>query len=168
MGIVLGINKLVQKKWTEEEDNILKKYYPKEGIKVEKRLEGVSRVSIKSRVLYLGLKYETNIIPWTEEEDSILKEFYPTEGTDVHKRLDRDRLSCKNRAQRLKVKYINNKEWKPEEIEIIKTYYPLEGSKVYKRLKGRSGSACKERAKKLKVKKLTKEELNKITITKGE
>ena len=64
-------------KWTEEEDNIIKKYYPKEGGNVYLRLKNRTYNTVMGRASALGIKYDNEENrKWTEEEDTIIKENY--------------------------------------------------------------------------------------------
>lgn len=61
MAIITQAKKLELKApntWTEEENDILKEYYPSEGCKVANRLNGRTKKSIKMRVNKLGIKYQ--------------------------------------------------------------------------------------------------------------
>lgn len=71
--------------WTEEEEEILRKYYPTEGINVAARLEGRDELNIRNKVRYMKLNGPTN--KWSDEEVEILKKYYPTEGRKVVERL---------------------------------------------------------------------------------
>lgn len=61
--------------WTEDEDNILQEYYPKEGGLVCHRLPGRTRNACKNRAQYIRLQRqeEHKFSRWTEEEDAILR-----------------------------------------------------------------------------------------------
>ena len=142
------INTLLSNRWTEEEDNIIREYYPTEGCNVYKRLSGRTKSSCAIRANKLNIKY---INYWTEEEDNIIIEYYPTEGCNVYKRLpDRTKSSCAIRANKLNIKRDNR--WTEEEDAILKKYYPIECDNVYKRLPGRTKKSCMGRANKLNIK----------------
>lgn len=104
--------------WTEDEDNILQEYYPKEGGLVCHRLPGRTRNACKNRAQYIRLQpYEEHKLSrWTEEEEAILKEYYPTEREAVHLRLPgrtasacqlvkRTKDACKTRAKTLGLRF---------------------------------------------------------------
>ena len=63
--------RLEGREWTEEEIKILKKWYPVEGLKVKDKLNGKTKIAIKSKASKLGLKFVT----WTDEEIIILKKY---------------------------------------------------------------------------------------------
>lgn len=73
--------------WTKEEDEILIKYYPKEGIAVVNKLNNRTVNAIKNRAQALGVIYRQEMFGWTEDELDILKEFYPKEGKKIMARL---------------------------------------------------------------------------------
>lgn len=71
------ISQINKNSWTNEEDNILIKYYPKEGIEVKKRLPNRSESSIYTRVYELNIKSDRF---WTPEQIEVLKRLYPKYG----------------------------------------------------------------------------------------
>lgn len=133
---------ILNKCWSEEEDNILIENYPTICMGVIDMLDGRTEDSIKGRVRQLGIKYR-NIDYWTIKEDDILKQYYPAEGRNVYKRFkNRTMQQCQTRAKILGLKSNNNNAFTEEEITILEKYYPMEGRSVYKRLNGRTASAC--------------------------
>lgn len=95
MDVVSGFKeiegRLIGRKWTEEENNILREYYPVKGYKeVIDRLEGRTRRAINLQAKKLGIKAPDNT--WTEEENTILRKYYPVEGIKVI-----DRLECRTK-----------------------------------------------------------------------
>ena len=78
--------RLTGREWTEEEIEILKKWYPIEGLGVMNRLENRTKDAIRHKAQQLKLKsYNSN--SWTETEIKILRKYYPKEGTKVKDRL---------------------------------------------------------------------------------
>lgn len=139
-----------RKPWSEEEDEILKKYYPSMFNKVSEKLPGRSPEACRKRAKRLGINVMEKR-PWTKEEDEILREFYPTMGGDVYKLLDgRTKRSCVARANNylnLSAKY--NHEWEDSEIGYLKERYPIDGPEVYKELPGITRTECILKAKEL-------------------
>ena len=74
MDVVSGFReiegRLIGRAWTEEENNILREWYPIEGTKVKDRLSGRSEVAIKIQAKKLRLSI---LLQWTEEENEILR-----------------------------------------------------------------------------------------------
>ncbi len=68
--------------FTDEEDELIKKYYPKEGEDVYKRLDNKTKEQCRQRVKRLGISSSSYAV-WTDEEDKILKDKYPMIGSDV-------------------------------------------------------------------------------------
>ena len=71
--------------WTDEEIDILRKYYPYEGSKVSDRVNH-SPASCRTRAGLLGLHYyktKPEGRRWSDDEDEILRTTYPTKGTAV-------------------------------------------------------------------------------------
>ena len=153
-----------KKRWTADEIEILRKYYPAEGDQVCERLSG--RTAKSCRIQASKMEISKNISSsatvqndvkyvrlWTEAEDKILREYYAAEGSKVRYRLNqRSAESCRGRAAALGLTYSGaNRKWSSSEDEIIRTYYKAEGRKAAERLEGRTLTACQSRAKYLNV-----------------
>lgn len=156
--------KIKGREWMEEENEILKKYFSIEGIKVIGRLNGRTKEAIWTQVHRLGLKAPSD--SWTDEENNILREYYPIEGIKVRERLKgRTKEAIKTQANKLGLRSNICKPWIKEETEILNKYYSIEGLKVKERLKGRTKASIKAQVKKLGLKapdKLWTERENKI------
>lgn len=102
--------------WTEEEDRILRDFFPIEGQAVSKRLPNRTDAACLQRAYSLRLKYisgrntteahkKDRYNRWTAQEDQILRDFFPTEGKAVCQRLpNRTTISCIQRAHKLGLK----------------------------------------------------------------
>lgn len=150
MDVVSGFReiegRLGGRRWSEEEDNILREYYPIEGTKVKNRLSGRTEAAIKLQAKKLELRVRNTWNTWTEKEDKILRKYYTVEGTKVKNRLEsRSRNSIKARARKLGL-ISHDSSWTYKEIEILKKYYPIEGIKVESRLNGRTKKAIMTQA----------------------
>lgn len=154
--------------WTQEEIDILKKYFPVEGVFVSRRLKNRTQSACQGCAQKLGIKYvkygkdlskeqrelgirrRHSCIRWTDEEVEILKKYFPLEGTKVYKRMVRRNMqACRAKAYSLRLVY--SVKWTDLELEILRKYYPIEGCNVSKRLKGRSKVACTEMARSLGI-----------------
>ena len=119
-------------KWTDEEYEILNKYYPVGGARLCMK-NGLKRThkTIITRARILGLKYENYF--YTQEEDEIVKKYYSIGGYKLcqEKGLDRDNVSISGRARNLGI-LVEERcvAWSEEEMNILKTYYPLGGYKL--------------------------------------
>lgn len=160
--------------WTEDEDSIIRKYYPTEGYRTYLRLNNRSASSTIGRASFLNILSECNnrYNQWTEEEDQIIKNFYKTEKKNIVNRLpNRSYDNIVQRACRLGI-YSNKLDWTEEEINIIKNNYAKYGP-IYcaNILKTKSVGQCQRKGAKLGLKfngcslnnKWTEEE-NKILI----
>lgn len=153
MDVVSGFKaiegRLKGREWTEEENEILKKWYPVEGIKVVDKLRGRTKLAVKNQVRKLGLKAPD--ISWAEEEDAILRRYYLIEGIKVKDRLkDRTKRAIWRRARKLGL--VIHSLWTKEEDAILRRYYSIEGLNVVERLEGRTEVAIKSQARKLGLK----------------
>lgn len=147
--------RLEGREWSEEEIEILKKWYPIEGIKVKDRLAGRTLKAIMKQTGRLGIKKVQNFRRWTKEEIEILKKYYPIEGLKVMDRFEgRTQGSINTQISRLglKLKKLKVLRWTEAEIEILRKYYPVEGYKVIDRLNGRTEKAIQEQSNKLGLK----------------
>ena len=117
--------------WSEDEDEIIKKYYPTGGKKeCKKYLIDRSERAIVRRAHALGIKRD---IYWLPEEDEIIKKYYPTGGKKKCKKYlpNKTEKAIKTRAKALGIK--RDIYWSPEEDEIIKKYYPIGSAKECKK-----------------------------------
>ena len=154
--IELGGGRIMEDRWTKEEDDIIKKYYPIEGENIKRRLNGRTYTAIKTRARKLGVFYKNR---WTKEEDDILRKYYPIEGVKVIERLEnRTENAIRARSSSLRLEYIDKRwnAWTKEEDDIIRKYYPTEGTKVVEMLKNRTAIAITTRARNLGVKYVAK------------
>ena len=88
--------KKASKKWTQDEIEILKKYYWDLGpLGLTKMIPNHPHCSIVAKGRKLGLNSKDKVF-WTDEEVEIMKQYYTTEGTKVYKRLQ-------NRSKRNKI-----------------------------------------------------------------
>ena len=97
----------MEDRWTKEEDDIIKKYYPIEGENIKRRLNGRTYTAIKTRARKLGVFYKNR---WTKEEDDILRKYYPIEGVKVIERLENRTENAQRQGQVLRLEYID-KRW---------------------------------------------------------
>ena len=90
---------LLGKRWTDEEDKILREFYPTEGSGVHKRLPDRGPKDCGARGRLLGLSFEGKSRGWTEEEDRLLREYYSVGGSAlVAERISRSRAAITKRA----------------------------------------------------------------------
>ena len=138
--------RLKGREWTVEENEILRKYYLTEGLKIIDRLSGRTREAIRKQANKLGLIIDSNL--WTNEEIEILKKWYPTGGqSECIKRLSyKSRLAIISKANSLGITMNKRGIFSNEEDKIIEHYYPTEGANVYKRLNNKTEKQCHSRA----------------------
>lgn len=136
--------------WTEEEDKILRQWYPSEGKEVCKRLPSRTPLSCYGRAHILNIKRD-NPYRWTKEQDDALRKYYPTEGAiGCSNRINgKGRGACVSRAKILGINYNPFHNWGNYEESLLIKYYAEEGSAVYKRLNNKSKMDCKRRARQL-------------------
>ena len=130
--------------WSVEEDEIIRKFYPSEGLETCSRLSNRTKNSVRDRACFLGIARSNYY--WKKEEDDILRKYHPKEGTTVCSRLPgRTRNAIKARLATLGIVAPNNR-WTKEEDNILQEYYPIEGLAACSRLPGRTRAATQQRA----------------------
>ncbi len=140
--------RLIGREWTDEEIEILKKWYPIEGGNVEKRLNGRTRGTINTIAHRLGIKAPDK--SWTEDEIDILKRYYPVEGKRVKSRLEgRTKETIQSMASRLGIKMYST--WTSEEIYALKKYYPKYGTNISEFIPNKSKEMIENKANELKI-----------------
>lgn len=139
------------RKWTEQEDEIIRMFYPDEGPNVHQRLEGRTSSACVIRASVLGITYAKNDSRyWTKEEDELLRKNWGTEGLRVVSRLkDRSELSCVVRARNLGLENPPKGElWMLEDLALFMYYFPKEKFAVMNRMSGTHTSlSCEKMAK---------------------
>ena len=109
--------------FTEEENDIIRKYYPIEGAKCLSRLNNHTLKSLQSQVIKLGCFFERTDL-WTEEEIEIMKKYYPIEGKKIQSRLPNKSINgIKNKANKLGISTGYLIPWTKEEDEILLKNY---------------------------------------------
>lgn len=133
-------------KWTEEEDNVLRKYYPVEGKRCYIRLEGKTERECIKRVRLLGIEH-TKL--WSSEEDDILRRYYPSDKDSVWKRLPgRTQSAINRRADKLGL----IPKWTAEEDLLLMLHWESMGLDMHPMLPRHGFVEIVNRAKKLGLK----------------
>lgn len=154
-----------RKGWTQEELDIVKKYYPKEGIAVKRRLTDRSENQIYGVAWHYGIKNESrkkreeNAFPmkrYTADEIAYIRSHINEDGVEeVAKKLGRTTNAIRSIVCKLGLANGTISDspyaWTKEEIEIVKKYFPKEGIKVKDRLPNRTVAAIYSEASHLGV-----------------
>lgn len=163
-------------KWTDEEINHLKYYYPIGGSKLSSKYIKKSLSAIRCKANSLGLKCSEEACKqirqaWTEEDDNVIRKAFPHGGAhEVQNNLKTERslTAIYTRAKILGVnkdnfKYVRTKardnEWTDEEDSILCRFYPVGGTNlVREHLKNeRSPRAITKRCNSLGIKYIGKD-----------
>ena len=125
--VLAEITKVIGRKWSPEEDEIIRKNYPIMKKDVYKLLEGRTQNATYQRAHFLGL------IPtreWTRAEDNIIRKYYPIEGSGVvvrlnkkNKTISRSEDAIKTRAGTLGVKKDRKNCWTEEDDNLLRRKY---------------------------------------------
>lgn len=127
--ILAEISKVVGVRWSKEEDDIIRQYFPEEKKDVYKRLQGRTQEATYQRARFLGL---VDSREWSRKEDNIIKKFYPIEGVGVVARLDnRTESAVKSRASILKVKKDRKNCWTEDDDAFLKRKYAKDREDKY-------------------------------------
>ncbi len=140
------------RRWTQDEIESLRQYYPDYGVEYCADLLNRSHQAIKKRTSVLGLR--TCFFPstWTQNEISELKKYYSTRGGRYcAELLNKTRQTVYKKARKLKIRtsIIDGpiiKSWTPEENNILIKYYSEYGSKYCTNLLDRSQRSIRCRA----------------------
>lgn len=144
--------------WTDEEIEIVKKYYPIEGLKCYKRLNGTRTMdAVRGLADRLNLKCEYANVPYTEKEKNQIKNLWK-EGktpTQIAKILNRpvNSISFMVLNLGLRKKKEPRLEWSDEEIKILVENYPKMGRNVMSLLPNKSIWSISGQAQRLNLKK---------------
>ncbi len=139
------------REWTEEENDIFRKYYLTEGTNIVNRLNGRTRAAIQTHASKLGLNFSN---PWMDEEIEILREkFLEIDIMEIIKLLPNHSCnSIKSKAYQLGLikglKYVPN----DNDDKIIIENYSVYGKKILELLPHMTENQVKHRAKHLGVK----------------
>ena len=110
--------------YTKKEIEIMKKYYQKEGIHIEKRLPGRTRDSIRKTATRLGLfsPYEYTEARWSTYEEKILLDNINDGISAVMQCMPwRSKNSIYNKAYRMGI--LEMEHWSEEEVEVLRINY---------------------------------------------
>ena len=142
------------KNWTQEEDAIMRAFYPQEGgQKIQERLPGKTLYNIYAYAAYFQIRYirtgkpcprtqEINLGPYTQHETMQVLEFYPEEGPGMNVRIPpRTRSSVQSKAHRMGVYCNRTKRWTPEERQLAVELVHVYGLKEAAKRLGRSYSS---------------------------
>ena len=112
--------------WSEEELQILKKYYPEEGYRCYKRFTNKSKTAVQGKAFRLGLESTWD---WTESEIAKLKQYYPLYGYKCKEYLCHKSIA-KIKAKALELNLSNPYEttWSEHDVDILVKYYPEIGT----------------------------------------
>lgn len=128
-------------KYSVEEEELIRKFYPSEGTNMLWRLPSVTKESLARKARSMGVYYRNNdTYYWSDIEDEIIKKYYQVEGKDICKRLpNRTYEAIKSRAGFFNLTR-DRKSWSLSEDEknILLQYYPTEGIEVANRLPHRT------------------------------
>lgn len=130
----LGCCIMTKKYWTDDEIEILKKYYPIGGAKLcqEKGLSYRTRIEIAAKAQDLGIYVKTK--NWASFENNIIIQLYPEGGPELCQKngLEHRTIGAiKGQAIKLGIQYKENiKIVSNFDKEIIKNWYPIGGPKL--------------------------------------
>jgi hypothetical protein len=144
-------------KWTDEEIDILKEYYPKGGVKEAQKHLNTERSehAIRRKAEDLHIIEKTYGRRWAKEEVEVLKKYYPKGGTwAVQKHLvNRSKDGIEHKAAELKLS--DERQWTRKELRLLREYYPEGGAEAVKKriqFRGRSIEAINRKAESMNIK----------------
>ena len=140
--------------WSEEEDRILREYWPFEGSRASQRLQNRSPAACRQRAKRLNLERDKQE-RWSLREDAALRICFTEKNPSIAaKRLPgRSVPACVARAVELGLccpedcgEAAVNLLWTEEEDRLLRKYWSSEGIRVQKRRTRRTAAACRLRA----------------------
>ena len=156
------MTKRIYSKWTKDDIEILKQYYPTEGTRVVNRFStphpctSIREYAIKYNLKFIG-SYNPNRKNWTEEELEIIKKYYAVDGKNIVNRL-KDRSLPAIRVKAISLGLCKSHEkWTDEDINTLKEYYPIMGMKVSEKLKNHSLGSIRMMASRYNLKLINRE-----------
>ena len=141
--------------WTDEEDELMRKHYPKGGSALVMKYVHRTRNAVQNRACRLGLELAVkrqmpNLKPdaWSAEEDEVIRLYYKSLGSKgVGEKLRRSTRAIWSRATDLGVSCdLSAKKWTPEEDSILRKHYPKHGCAYVSEVLGRPFNGTKRRA----------------------
>lgn len=124
-------------RWTQDDIEILKEYYPSHGSKYCSELLSKSRDSINKRARLLEIHTSIHR-KWSQEEDKILKQYYIKYGVKYcADLLNKSHGAISGRVRTIGLTRTMTR-WNEQEIDIFRQYYPDYGSKYCADLLGKS------------------------------
>ena len=146
--------------WSDNELDLLYKYYSIEGRKICDRIPYRSFGAINNKACSLGLYYDDPRYKWSESEMNILLENFKEKGiTGVGKLLGWSKSRCliNRKAQELNLIYDPTDPWSKEEIDILNNNFAIKGATGIKPLlPNKSIGEIRAKASELKLKKTGK------------
>lgn len=140
------------KRWTQNEEEFLRRNYSLKGSRYVASALGRTRASVLRHALSLGLDGTGNLPyrPFSPREVIFLKTHYPLKGSAyVAAKLGRSPKSIRLKARALRVERQSLLRWSPSEIEIVKRWYNKKRPSQIARRLGRTTSAVCVRARML-------------------
>lgn len=106
-------DRTISNSWSDEEIDILKKYYPKLGSECKEYLPNRNKKSIVAQARRLNISFCDANKKWTIEEENILKKYYKLEGEKAFDRIkNRTYRSCRHKVENMNLTGIRNKKSK--------------------------------------------------------
>lgn len=140
-------SRIVDVDWSEEDEDLMRQYYPSMGLKVKFMLSVErSNGAIKNKAWTMRLTYKNKKNTWREGDKIYLAENYGLLSIEeIAERLDRTKESITAMAYKLGIKDLYHS-WSDEENKIFKKYYYMEGVKVAERLPYKTEKQCRTKA----------------------
>jgi len=136
----LGVRHRFNKKWEQNEIEILKAYYPFVGSNTYVYLEGRTKEQTGEKARHIGLKFIGDRNSWDQKEVDILKQNYPIMGKECNTMLpNKSEKQILNKVRSLKLKSQRTREsgrrcskvqWSETEIKVMHEYYAVLGTNV--------------------------------------
>ena len=133
------------RKWTKEEDDLLRRWYRHRGSPYLRTILDRSQNAIQARALRLGLQGTSR--PWTRREELYLERNHGRHTIEVlAERLGRNAGGVQSKAYDMGLTGPASRSWTPEEIAYLKEHYGTKTTVELARHLGRSHDAVELKA----------------------
>ena len=140
----LGIKMINESSWSEQELDIIRKYYAEDIKLVQELLPNRTYKSIVTKAKRIGIKSREF---WSNEDDNLLSEIYPKMSVDEVLKYfpNRSRNSIIKHAIKLNLQSYDYNPWTQDEDDFIRKHYEFEADNIMCKKLGRTYRATQHR-----------------------
>lgn len=138
------------KKWTKEEESVLRDYYPTKGSRPIAEMLGRSMSSVQAHAEKLGIPGPAR--RWSNKEEVFLRHNYrKLTAVEIARRLKRTEQSVRAHLRKLGLTGPGGRDWTEDEIAYLRKHYNTTTSRELAEELGRTIPSVELKAKRLKI-----------------